>query len=66
MQLVYALIAANRDFDLLVLPNRNHDFTGTWGTWNEDPYFTRRRWDYFVKHLMGEHPPRGYRVGALG
>ncbi|MDE0188135.1 MAG: DPP IV N-terminal domain-containing protein [bacterium] len=64
MQLVDALVAANRDFDLLVLPNRNHDFAGTWGTWNEDPYFTRRRWDYFVEHLMGEQPPRGYQVAA--
>ncbi|MDE0233490.1 MAG: DPP IV N-terminal domain-containing protein [bacterium] len=64
MQLVDALVAANRDFDLLVLPNRNHDFAGTWGTWNEDPYFTRRRWDYFVEHLMGVPPPRGFRVGA--
>ena len=65
LQLVAALIEANRDFDLLVLPNRNHDFAGTWGTWNEDPYFTRRRWDYFVEHLMGEPPPRGYQVGPL-
>ena len=64
MQLVDALVAANRDFDLLVLPNRNHEFAGTWGTWNEDPYFTRRRWDYFVEHLMGEQPPRGYQVAA--
>ncbi len=64
-QLIDALIEANRDFDLLVLPNRNHDYAGTWGTWNEDPYFTRRRWDYFVEHLMGEQPPSGYRVGDL-
>ena len=66
VQLIDALVAANRDFDLLVLPNRNHDFAGTWGTWNEDPYFTRRRWDYFVEHLMGEQPPRGYQVSPLG
>ncbi len=63
-QLIDALIQANRDFDLLVLPNRNHDFSGTWGTWNEDPYFTRRRWDYLVEHLMGETPPRGYQVNG--
>lgn len=65
MQLVDALVAANRDFDLLVLPNRNHDFAATWGTWQEDPYFTRRRWDYFVEHLLDEPPPRRYRVRAL-
>ena len=66
LQLVDALIEANRDFDLLVLPNRNHDYAATWGTWNEDPYFTRRRWDYFVEHLMGVQPPHGYRVGDVG
>ena len=65
-QLVDALIEANRDFDLLVLPNRNHDYAATWGTWNEDPYFTRRRWDFFVEHLLGEAPPPGYRVGTVG
>ena len=66
LQLIDALIEANRDFDLLVLPNRNHDYAATWGTWNEDPYFTRRRWDYFVEHLMGEQPPPGYQVGGPG
>ncbi|MDE0643189.1 MAG: DPP IV N-terminal domain-containing protein [bacterium] len=64
LQLVDALIKANRDFDLLVLPNRNHDYAATWGTWNEDPYFTRRRWDYFVEHLLGEKPPQAYQVGG--
>ena len=66
IQLVDALVEANRDFDLLVLPNRNHDYAATWGTWYEDPYFTRRRWDYFVEHLMGEQPPSVYQVGGLG
>ncbi|MDE0377477.1 MAG: hypothetical protein OXK16_16160 [bacterium] len=47
-----------------MLPNRNHDHAVTWGTWNEDPYFTRR--DYFVEHLLGEEPPLGYRVGDPG
>jgi dipeptidyl-peptidase 4 len=49
-RLMDALINANKDFDLLILPNRHHDFT-------LDPYFVRRRWDYFVKHLLGEEPP---------
>jgi hypothetical protein len=22
------------------------------------PYFVRRRWDYFVRHLLGAEPPR--------
>ena len=50
IQLVDALIKANKDFDLLVLPNRNHGGMA-------DPYFIRRRWDYFVKNLLGTTPP---------
>jgi dipeptidyl-peptidase-4 len=55
LQLVDALIKANKDFDLLVLPNRNHGHA-------IDPYFTRRRWDYFVKNLLGAEPPKEYRI----
>jgi dipeptidyl-peptidase-4 len=53
IRLVDALIKANKTFDLLVLPNRNHAFSS-------DPYFNRRRWDYFVEHLLGEKPPDGF------
>ena len=55
---VEALIRANKDFDLLILPNAGHapgEATG---------YFSRRQWDYFVTHLLGKRPPEGYRVGA--
>ena len=41
----------------LILPNRPHGCT-------EDPYFVRRRWDYFVRHLLGAEPPAGYQIGA--
>ncbi len=44
------LIKANKDFDLIMLPNRAHGF-------GNEPYMMRRRWDYFVKHLMGAEPP---------
>lgn len=50
LTLIDALIGADRDFDLLMLPNRDHFFT-------QEPYFIRRRWDYFVRHLMGAEPP---------
>ena len=50
LQLVDALIKANKNFDLLIMPGQNHGSGGT-------PYFTRRRWDYFVKHLLGAEPP---------
>jgi dipeptidyl-peptidase 4 len=55
MQVVDALIKANKDFDLLILPNRNHGFY-------LEPYFIRRMWDYFVRNLMGAEPPRGYEI----
>ncbi len=59
LQVVDALIAANKDFDLLLLPNRPHGCTS-------DPYFVRRRWDYFVRHLLGVDPPAGYAIAPDG
>jgi dipeptidyl aminopeptidase/acylaminoacyl peptidase len=55
---VDALIKANKDFDLLMLPNQAH------GYGNASNYMTRRRWDYFVKHLLGAEPPREYQMQA--
>lgn len=52
--MVDALIEANKDFDLLMLPNRSHGF-------GNEPYMMRRRWDYFVRHLLGVEPPREYK-----
>jgi dipeptidyl aminopeptidase/acylaminoacyl peptidase len=53
--LVDELIKANKDFDLLALPNRRHGF-------GSEPYMIRRRWDYFVRWLLGAEPPAGYRL----
>jgi len=53
---VDALIKANKDFDLLMIPNARHGFG------NATLYMTRRRWDYFVKHLLGIEPPREYQL----
>ncbi len=50
---VNELIAANKDFDLILFPNRSHGF-------GNEPYMMRRRWDYFVKHLLGAEPPENY------
>jgi dipeptidyl aminopeptidase/acylaminoacyl peptidase len=52
---VDALIKANKDFDLLLLPNRNHGF-------GNEPYMVRRRWDYFVRNLLGAEPPKEYEL----
>jgi dipeptidyl aminopeptidase/acylaminoacyl peptidase len=56
---VNELIKANKDFDLLLLPNRHHGF-------GSEPYMVRRRWDYFVRYLMGAEPPKEYELKAPG
>jgi len=57
--IVDALIKANKDFDLLLLPNRTHGF-------GNDPYMVRRRWDYFVRNLLGSEPPKEYEMRSDG
>ena len=47
---VEALIEADKDFDLVVLPNASHGF-------GNRRYFMKRRWDYFVENLRGQQPP---------
>lgn len=47
---VQALIEAEKDFDLLLLPDARHGF-------GNRRYFMKRRWDYFVRHLKGVEPP---------
>ncbi|MBT8147121.1 MAG: S9 family peptidase, partial [Gammaproteobacteria bacterium] len=47
---VEALIEAEKDFDLLLLPNAGHGF-------GNDRYFMKKRWDYFVEHLLQTKPP---------
>jgi hypothetical protein len=51
-----ALIKANKDFDLLLLPNQAHGY-GAMG-----PYMMRRRWDYFVTWLLDAQPPKEYEI----
>ena len=56
MMVVDALIAANKDFDLLLFPNRGHGF-------GREPYMMRKRWDYFVSNLLGAVPPKEFVFG---
>jgi dipeptidyl-peptidase-4 len=49
MQVVDALIKADKDFDLLVVPGGGHGI-------GESAYGKRRRRDFFVRHLMGVEP----------
>ncbi|MFD7339824.1 DPP IV N-terminal domain-containing protein [Streptomyces violascens] len=55
MRLVDRLIAADKDFDLLIVPGAEHIFMGY------EHYVTRRRWDFLVRHLRGIEPPE-YRL----
>ncbi|CAH0218312.1 Prolyl tripeptidyl peptidase [Pedobacter sp. Bi27] len=53
---VEALEKANKSFDLVIFPNSAH------GYGEYSPYMTRRRWDYFVQHLLGAEPPKDYQM----
>ena len=55
LQLVDALIKADKYFDMLIMPNRSHGLGGD--------YFTLKRWNYFVEHLLGVKPPADFRIG---
>ena len=52
LKLVDALINANKDFDFLIMTGRTHGY-------GNDPYYVRRRMDYFVRHLLGVEPVHG-------
>lgn len=54
------LIKAGKDFDLFIWPSRNHNFGRPPGD-----YFTKKRWDYFIEHLMGEKPIRHYQLQVV-
>jgi dipeptidyl aminopeptidase/acylaminoacyl peptidase len=51
LKLVDALISADKDFDFLIMTGRTHGY-------GNDPYYVRRRMDYFVRHLHGVEPVR--------
>jgi dipeptidyl-peptidase-4 len=53
---VDALIKANKDFDLLMIPNARHGYGAA------SNYMMRRRWDYFVRYLLGVEPPHEYEI----
>jgi len=56
MLVVEALEKANKSFDLVVFPNSAHGY----GQYSS--YMMRRRWDYFVKNLLGAEPPQNYEL----
>ncbi len=61
MQVVNALLHANKMFDLLVVPGANHPA----GRSDEHAaYGDRKRFDFFVQHLLGHAPPDWNRDAA--
>ncbi|GHH64074.1 putative dipeptidyl peptidase IV [Streptosporangium violaceochromogenes] len=59
LRLVDRLIAADQDFDMLVVPRAEHSFHGY------QHYVLRKRWDYLVRHLLRREPPSGYRLDPV-
>ncbi len=53
---VEALEKANKDYDLVIFPNSAHGY----GPYS--PYMMRRRWDYFVRNLLGAESPKEYQL----
>lgn len=49
MQVANALIKANKDFELVVIPGAHHTMGEAFGE--------HKRYDFFVRHLMGKTPP---------
>jgi len=60
MLVVEALIRANKDFELIIFPNAGHGFG------QDGNYMMRRRWDFFVEHLLNGTPPAEYEIPSTG
>ena len=63
MQVVNALIKANKTFDFLVIPNEDH------GGGRRGPsaaYGDRKMWDFFVHSLLGAEPPQWNATATAG
>jgi hypothetical protein len=56
MQVVNALIEADKDFDFLPVPGADHGSGGDYGV--------RKRYDFFVEHLLGVKPPDWNKTGV--
>ena len=63
MQVVNQLIKHNKTFDLLVVPGANH--AAGRGTDPTAPYGDRKRFDFFVQHLLGVTPPSWNRTSTM-
>ena len=57
IRFVDALMKANKNFDMLFVPNMFHGESG-----EHSLYLIRRRWDYFVQYLLGVTPPANFEI----
>ncbi|MFI9561409.1 S9 family peptidase [Nonomuraea endophytica] len=55
-RLVDRLIAADKDFDLVIVPGAEHLYFGF------EHFVYRKMWDYFLTNLLGAEPPAGFRL----
>ena len=53
LRLVDALVRAEKEFDMLLVPDHGHQLP---------TYAIRRAWDYFVRNLLKGEPPTDYRM----
>lgn len=54
LQVVNALLKAGKNFDFLLYPGEDHN-AGRGGEYAD--YGERKRFDFFVRHLLGQNPP---------
>lgn len=57
MRFADALMKANKNFDMLFVPNMYHGESGPHAA-----YLARRRWDYFVQYLLKVTPPSDFAI----
>ena len=56
-KLAEALVKADKEFDMLILPSQHHGYTGKY-----NDYFTKKKWNYFVSNLLGAKPIWGFEL----
>ncbi|WP_405163071.1 S9 family peptidase [Nocardia sp. NBC_01499] len=59
LRLAEALVQADKDFELLLIPGADHYGNGY------EHHINRRRWDFLVRNVMGAEPPAGYRLAPI-
>ena len=62
LRLAHELIQNNKDFDMLIIPEIEHSPVNSETSLKSWKYFWRKRWDYFVQHLLDENPPVNFEL----